>query len=118
VKRLFWKADLMGRDSAMGEHPMTTASRVVCPEAEANLVGSLTGTGMHAPTLDIDRMAVRVVGSSTEGNFHLFIDKEMPWERYEALLIAFEGAGILEHGYVSASIERQCTFVRKEGVSK
>lgn len=67
--------------------------------------------GTHKPVLDID-FPVKVVPSSTEGHFHLFIDREMDWDTYVDLLVALQDAGILEEGYVHASIDRGFTGVR------
>ncbi len=119
AERLFWKADLTpGAKSSDGEPPSVTASRRIAPEDEANLIGSLTDQGTHMPVIDIDRIHVRVVESSTPGNFHLYLDKEMPWYQYQDLLQVLEDCGIVEHGYVNASIARKATFVRKPGVVK
>lgn len=118
-QRLFWIADLRpGAKSEDGEPASVTASRRIAPEAEANLIGSLTDQGNHMPVLDIDRMNVRVVESSTPGNFHLYIDKPMSWHIYEGLLDALADAGIIEPGYHRASVERKGTFVRKPGIKK
>lgn len=72
---------------------------------------------LHRPVLDIDFPA-KLIPSSTEGHFHLYLDKEMTWEQYEKLLLALVEADILEPGYVSASIARGHTCVRLPGVSK
>lgn len=121
-ERLFWHADLTpgGREvpSAEGELPATKASRKIVPEEEANLIGSLTDNGLHMPVIDIDRIPVKVVESSTPGNFHLYIDKEMDWATYKELLGVLYDAGIIEEGYYHASVDRKATFVRKPGVRK
>lgn len=86
---------------------------------EANCISSeIAGTSdMHAPVLDLD-FGASLVPSATEGHYHLYLDKALDWETYEDLLRALGNAGILEQGYVNASIERRATFVRKPGVSK
>lgn len=73
--------------------------------------------GVHRPVLDID-MPVRLVPSSTEGHFHLHIDKPMMWDTYVDLLEALEEAGIVEKGYVTVSKRRGYTAVRLQGVTK
>ena len=114
--RLFRRVSHMGRNSGDNwEHPEIPE---VVPEAEANLIGSLTNTGEHMPVLDIDRIPVKLVESSTPGNFHLYIDKPMPWGMYQDLLWALMRAGIVEKGWVEASIKQGSTFVRKPGVKK
>lgn len=77
----------------------------------ANLISSLTTSGMHAPVLDIDFEA-RLVPSRTEGHYHLYLDKEMPWWKYRFLLWALKVVGIIEPGYYGASVERRMTFCR------
>jgi hypothetical protein len=67
--------------------------------------------------LDLDFEAA-LVPSTTPGHFHLYLDVPMPWEKYRALLIALGDAGILEPGYVSASLTREQTFVRRPEVKK
>ena len=119
-ERLFWWADLTpgGPPSGEGELPAVRKSRVITGEADANLIGSLTTVGTHMPVLDIDRIPVKLIESTTPGNFHLYIDKELSWPQYRKLLKLLGELGILEEGYVSASLDRQATFVRKPGVKK
>src|SRR5690348_415165 len=98
ASRLFRYVELQpGAKSGEGQQAIIPE---VVPEEEANLVGSLTTRGTHMPVLDIDRIPVRLVESSTPGNYHLYIDKEMPWETYLDLLWALVDAGILERGWV------------------
>lgn len=80
----------------------------------SEIVGS---SDLHAPVLDIDFEA-RLVPSSTPGHYHLYLDKAVEWDAYERFLRAAADAGILQEGYVNASIERRATFVRKPGVKK
>lgn len=85
--------------------------------SSANLVGSLCMNGKHAPCLDIDFPA-RLVPSSTEGHFHLYLDREISWEKYAGLIRAMAEAGILEKGYVQQSLKRGQSFLRRPGVTK
>lgn len=82
--------------------------------SEVNLITSHVAgqPGMHAACLDIDSIPVRLTPSRTPGNFHLFIDKPMPWETYKNLLYVLGEAGILEWGYVNASIAKGCSALR------
>lgn len=73
--------------------------------------------GVHYALLDLDVPAY-LVPSSTEGHSHLYIEHEMSWEKYEALLVALGDAGILESGYVSVSRERKFTALRLPWVKK
>lgn len=80
-------------------------------ERKANLVSSLTDEGMHMPALDID-LPCRLVESTTKGHYHLFIDKPMTWESYRLLLEALEELGIIEKGFLDASVARGASFLR------
>ena len=71
----------------------------------------------HRPVLDVD-MPVKVVPSSTSGHCHLFIDRALSWPQYEKLLWALAEAGIVEEGYVHASVRRGHTSVRLPDVHK
>lgn len=84
---------------------------------EANLISSECRDGLHRPVLDFD-FPVRYVPSTTPGHGHLYIDRALTWSRYAKLLQALEECGLLEPGYVTASIERKATFVRPEWVKK
>lgn len=78
---------------------------------DANLVSSLTTSGGHSPALDID-VPIRLVPSSTPGHHHLYIDTEMSWKDYKRLLRVMARCGILEEGFVRASIDRGSTMLR------
>lgn len=67
--------------------------------------------GMHKVALDID-MEVVVIPSTTPGHYHLYIDKVMPWAKYQKLLIALADAGIIEQGYLDVSVRRKATHLR------
>lgn len=82
---------------------------------DANVVTSESSrtqwTNKHRPVLDLDFPAA-LIPSTTKGHFHLFLDKELEWDKYEALLKAMAAAGLLEQGYVDSSIQRKRTTVR------
>lgn len=78
---------------------------------------SVSDQPMHMPVLDIDIPAA-LVDSTTPGRHHLYIDAQMSWETYVRLLDVMAEAGILEIGYVKASIERGFTAVRLPWVRK
>jgi hypothetical protein len=71
----------------------------------------------HKPLLDID-MPVTLIPSSTPGHYHLLIDHEMSWSEYASLMRALAEAGILEQGYVMASLERGFSAVRLPWIAK
>lgn len=73
--------------------------------------------GTHKPVLDID-MPVKAIPSSTPGHFHLYIDKEMSWDDYVKLMKVMAEVGILEEGYVNASISREYSACRLPWVKK
>lgn len=105
-------------DSADPELP--PENRVEADIDKANLLSSEASgifAGLHRPVLDIDFPA-KLVPSSTPGRFHLYLDIDMPWADYEKLLKVMAEVGVLEPGYVAASIERKATFVRLPWVRK
>ncbi|AYN58735.1 hypothetical protein PBI_PEAS_48 [Arthrobacter phage Peas] len=105
-------------------------TELVDDPAEAEVVLSATGkTGrggpyswlkeepLHRPIIDLDFPAA-LLPSSTPGHHHLYIDKEMPWSTYKALLSALAEAGLIELGYRDASLARNFTSVRMPSVKK
>lgn len=72
---------------------------------------------MHKPVIDLD-LDARLVESSTPGHHHLHIDKAMTWDNYVRLLCVLAEVGLVEPGYVSASIERGHTSVRLPHVKR
>lgn len=87
--------------------------RVPCRPDKAVLVSSICSddTRLHMPVLDID-VPHRHVPSATPGHAHLYLDVPMTWRQYKRLLKALAKAGIVEPGYVRASISRKASFVR------
>ena len=65
----------------------------------------------HQVVLDIDWPAM-LLDSSTEGHHHLIIQKPMGWEDYKKLLKVMGEVGLLEEGYVEASINRHGSYIR------
>ncbi len=70
------------------------------------------GQILHAPAIDIDGIHCELKPSSTEGNYHLYIDKPMPWDDYVELLTVLHKVGIIETGYYHASLEAEQSFLR------
>lgn len=77
----------------------------------------LNGEPWHTPILDLD-FSAHLEPSTTPGHYHLYLDRTLPWSKYEALLEALAVAGLIEWGYYEASRERQATMVRAPGVMK
>jgi hypothetical protein len=92
---------------------MVKANSGVEEERVCNVVSSHVDgeEGMHAVALDID-MPCELVPSKTPGHFHLYIEKKMPWHQYVSLLTALADAGIIEAGYLWASVRDKATFLR------
>jgi hypothetical protein len=89
-----------------------------CAAADATVITSqVVDSQMHAPVLDIDMPCV-LIPSSTPGHYHLLIERVMTWRQYKRLLRAMQRAGILETGFVRASLARGYTSVRVPWVKK
>ena len=74
---------------------------------DANVVISATSNGrrdkvLHAPCFDLDYECY-LVRSKTPGHFHLYLNKEVTWDKYVAVLDAMVDAGLLEKGWVRAA---------------
>lgn len=72
---------------------------------------------MHRPILDIDFDAA-LIPSTTEGHFHLYLDRPMTWKQYKRLLSVLAEVGIIEEGYAYASIERGYSSTRLPWIKK
>jgi hypothetical protein len=87
---------------------------------DANLITSTIATEYpptHKVVIDLDH-AAQLIPSSTPGHFHLYIDHDIEWSLYAELLEVLAKVGLLEKGYVSASLERKFTAVRLPWVRK
>ena len=71
----------------------------------------------HKIVLDID-MPAQLIPSSTPGHFHLYVDHEITWHDYQALLHVMGDVGLLEPGYVGASLARGHTALRLPWIKK
>lgn len=72
---------------------------------------------MHRPILDID-FAAELIPSTTDGHFHLYLDRPMTWKQYKRLLNVMAEVGVIEHGYAQASIERGYSSTRLPWIKK
>lgn len=86
-------------------------------EHPANAYFSWGADGYHYPCIDID-IPVRLVPSSTPGHSHLYVDEPITWATYKNLLVALAEAGIVEEGYLNASVNQGGTTVRMPHVKK
>jgi hypothetical protein len=146
-----------------------TLQEVTAPYGRANLIGSRTTNGWHAPLFDIDQSAelltrgdhtevvihstcrgrhfrklaaalcnaelsellpagilrdsvvpipllfnvpVRLRPSKTAGHFHLYVDYEVPWSAYAAILRAGAKARVFDPDWVKLSLKRSESFLR------
>lgn len=72
----------------------------------------------HRPCIDIDFPA-RLIPSSTEGHFHLYLDGILiPHDKYMYLLAALASCGVISEGYLKHSTDRGGTAVRMPGNCK
>lgn len=103
--RLYWRADLEQPYAGLDQ------KRVAATKEDANVVSSECANGKHMPAIDLD-IPCRLVPSSTEGHFHLYIDKEIERENYWDILRALSDAGIVEQGFYELSVQRGASFLR------
>lgn len=73
--------------------------------------------GMHRPLLDID-LPAKLIPSSTSGHFHLYLDREMPWDDYAFLLCALAEVQVIQPGYRDAALTRKATYLRLPWIKK
>lgn len=112
VKRTFWTTStgFLGedyRDNSAGELRKVERNKAL-------LVSSLCEDGSHAPVLDID-FGAQLIPSTTNGHFHLYLDKKMSWEKYRQLLEALYEAGIIQRGFYEMTLERKQSLVLAPG---
>lgn len=83
-----------------------------------NLATSVARSGHAAfPVLDLDFPAA-VFPSTTRGHYHLYLGTRLSWAQYVKLLTVLGEVGILEPGYVAASLRRGYTAVRLPWIPK
>ena len=83
----------------------------------SEVTGHDKGEPIHKVILDID-MNAALIPSSTDGHFHLYIDKELTWSKYEKLLTVLAEVGIIEKGYAGVSKSRKHTAARLPWIKK
>lgn len=89
-----------------------------CQQLESNLVGSKTNVDdTHLLVLDLDFPCI-LVPSSTNGHFHLYLQKPMPWPKAKKLLVAMQEADLLEPMWVSQCLDEGMTSVRPPWAKK
>lgn len=111
--RLYYAARVVANADGYGSHDELTPATL----GEADLVGSKTLSGAHAPTIDLD-VPCRLIPSTTEGHFHLYIDVEMTKKNYSKLLKTLVEVGLVEEGFGQMLDKKDATFVRVPGKPK
>lgn len=121
MSRLYWRAnmalgaseynDASDEERALQHEAIINQERIAAVPEDANLVSSLCADDLHMPAIDLD-IPVRLKPSSTEGHFHLFIDKKITWEHYTEILRTMYEAGLVEKGFYELSVARGATFLR------
>lgn len=114
LRRVERWVNLKKRNNTAADHVLLGTAT----EGRGNLwTSEISGTELHAPVLDLD-IPHKYVASTTAGHGHLYIDVPMTWDQYRMLLTVLGEVGILEPGYVDASIVRKFTAVRKPEIKK
>jgi hypothetical protein len=98
------------------ENPMVITSKIAETDYMVN-EEAINERLHHKIVLDID-LPAQLIESTTPGHFHLYIDKEIPHPEYMRLLVALGEAGIIEEGYMRASLDRGYTAVRLPWIKK
>ena len=98
--------------TAFGDYESNDGT-VVDSMLDANVISSDSSAdpNVHYPVIDLD-VPVYLIPSSTSGHGHLYINVGMTFEAYKNILVALADAGVVEQGYVDASIRRGRSDVR------
>lgn len=115
--RLYYKAEELNHSGGNTVEDLADDGRVPCTKEKANLVSSETLFGTHMPVIDLD-LPCRLVPSSTEGHFHLYIDHPVDEDKYLKLIQALADCGLVSEFYNQLSQLRGATFARPEWVKK
>lgn len=86
-------------------------------EFQGNKFKAITRCINHAPVIDFD-IPIKLIPSSQIGHYHLYIEKEIPWHKYQKLLDALADADLIERGYYNAARYRGFSAVRPSGSYK
>lgn len=86
--------------------------------SKANLISSkVKGTTRHKPIFDLDFEAA-LLPSSTEGHYHLYLDKELTNDQMERLVRVLHEIGILAQGNLNQWTRNKAQFLRVPWVRK
>lgn len=103
--------------SSSDEGAADTREQVASLDEADVMTSHITGTRKHSVMLDLD-VPAKLVPSSTPGHSHLYIDVEMNWPTYSALLSALIDAQVIEYGYGAVSKRRRYTSLRLPWIKK
>ncbi len=120
LRQVYWDADYEGgstRRHLWFDHYRNGFPNCISSQVRGPLDDGSPSMETHKVVLDID-FPVKAIPSSTEGHYHLYIDKEMKWADYVKLITTMAEVGLLESGYVRASIARGETAVRLPWIKK
>lgn len=113
-RKMYLQRDIDEYDQARTTH---TTTPYEMPLEKANLISSEIAPDRHMPVIDLDFPA-RIIPSSTQGHGHLYIDTEITWPQYVALLTGFHRAGLIQTAWLTNALADQRTYVRLPHVSK
>lgn len=88
-----------------------------CGEQGATLVTSVTDTTKHLPVIDLDVESF-LVPSTTEGHSHLYINVPVTFDGLVEILTVLNKHGIVQDGYLRATVSRGYSAVRYPGTPK
>jgi len=108
--------DLTAYDAETGRYATDDIDEAQVITSLVDREGTVVGE-THKLIIDLD-LPAQLISSSTEGHFHLYVDKEIPDAAWQALMYALAAAGLIEPGYMRASISRGFTAVRLPWVKK
>ena len=91
--------------------------RAHVPVEDANLVSSEIDIDRHAPAIDLDFPAY-LLASSTPGHFHFYIETELTWDQYKALLWGFLKAGLIQKAWHDTAVNDHRSYLRLPHVRK
>ena len=98
-------------------HKMMGTAHELADLNKANLVSSEVRPDVHMPVIDCD-FGIQAVASTTPGHYHLYIDQELTWDQYKALLDGFYKAGLIQAGWYNNALKEMRSYVRLPHVKK
>lgn len=114
------RTDLLSYDEAFAYVKNDKVQERDAPVDEANIITSLdidSYGAYHRPVLDIDFEA-KLIPSSTEGHYHLYIDKLIPTQAYFNLLDALAEVELIQPAVAKFARERGYSAVRLPWINK